>query len=67
MSLIQIAIGVVVVIGVIYLWSRAFKGPEGPPQFLDQDSDGAPDASPHDKQSVIEMDRAEQARRHPEG
>lgn len=67
MSLIQIAIGVIVVIGVIYLWSRAFKGPAGLPEFSDQDSDGAPDASAHDKQAVVEMDRAEQARRHPEG
>jgi hypothetical protein len=59
MSLVQIAIGVIVVIGVIYLWSRAFKDSEGPPQFSDQDSDGAPDVSPQDKQAVIEMDRAD--------
>ncbi|WP_271143528.1 hypothetical protein [Brevundimonas sp. NIBR10] len=64
MSLVQIAIGVVVV---IYLWSRAFKGPGGSPQFSDQDNNGAPDASAHDKQAVTEMDRAEQARRHPDG
>ncbi len=67
MTFMQIVIGIGVLVGLALIWAAATKGVDGPGKITDLNDDGAPDATPHDKQSLLEMDRAEQKRRHPEG
>lgn len=58
MSLLQILIGMVIMIGVVGLLMVALRpGRSGPLHFTDADSDGEPDADPSEKQAVIEADR----------
>lgn len=67
MTLMTIVIGTGVLVGFAVVWVAFAKSVDGPGRSTDLDSDGAPDATPHDNQAVIEMDREEQKRRHLKG
>jgi len=66
MSLVQILVGVAALIGLCVLWAVAAKGVDAGRRFVDLDKDGAPDATPHEKEAAIAAFKEEQARRHPE-
>ena len=66
MSLLQIIVGVVVLIGITLVWANAAKGVDRPRHFVDKDLDGAPDATDHEKEEAIRLFRENQARLHPE-
>ena len=66
MSIIEIILGVVIVIGLAVLWAFAARGVEARRGFTDADADGAPDATESEKRATIQMFDEDQARLHPE-